>query len=216
MVGFPGGSGVKNMPAKVGDSDSIPGSGRATEERNGNPLPVFLSGKSHGQRSLAGYSPWGHKVRTLLSYWASTLKHLCGRCLHRSLRYISKQNWYKSLPPQKVQSSMYVCVCVRACMLTRIDASVVSDSLRPPGLCPASHLCPWDSPGKNNEVGSHSLLPGIFLTHGSNPGPLHCRQILHWLSSEESLPFNILSPKHSLTLHVFVTRWSFHLCRDIT
>ena len=25
------------------------------------PTPVFLPGKSHGQRSLAGYSPWGHK-----------------------------------------------------------------------------------------------------------------------------------------------------------
>ena len=25
------------------------------------PLAVFLPGKSHGQRSLAGYSPWGHK-----------------------------------------------------------------------------------------------------------------------------------------------------------
>ena len=25
------------------------------------PIPVFLPGKSHGQRSLAGYSPWGHK-----------------------------------------------------------------------------------------------------------------------------------------------------------
>ena len=25
------------------------------------PTPVFLSGKFHGQRSLAGYSPWGHK-----------------------------------------------------------------------------------------------------------------------------------------------------------
>ena len=25
------------------------------------PTPVFLSGKSHGQRSLVGYSPWGHK-----------------------------------------------------------------------------------------------------------------------------------------------------------
>ena len=24
-------------------------------------LPVFLPGKSHGQRSLVGYSPWGHK-----------------------------------------------------------------------------------------------------------------------------------------------------------
>ena len=25
------------------------------------PTPVFLPGKSHGQRSLSGYSPWGHK-----------------------------------------------------------------------------------------------------------------------------------------------------------
>ena len=25
------------------------------------PPPVFLSGESHGQRILAGYSPWGHK-----------------------------------------------------------------------------------------------------------------------------------------------------------
>ena len=24
-------------------------------------MPVFLPGQSHGQRSLAGYSPWGHK-----------------------------------------------------------------------------------------------------------------------------------------------------------
>ena len=25
------------------------------------PTPIFLPGKSHGQRSLAGYSPWGRK-----------------------------------------------------------------------------------------------------------------------------------------------------------
>ena len=31
-------------------------------------------------------------------------------------------------------------------------------------------------------MGYHSLLQGIFLTHGSNPGLLNCRQILHWLS----------------------------------
>ena len=31
-------------------------------------------------------------------------------------------------------------------------------------------LCPWDSPGKNAGVGCHSLLQGIFLTQGSNPG----------------------------------------------
>ena len=31
------------------------------------PTPVFLPGKSHGQRSLAGYSPWGHRSQTQLS-----------------------------------------------------------------------------------------------------------------------------------------------------
>ena len=36
-------------------------------------------------------------------------------------------------------------------------------SLWPYGLEPAKLLCPWDSPGKNTRVGSHSLLQGIFL-----------------------------------------------------
>ena len=30
-------------------------------EKEMQPTPIFLPGKSHGQRSLAGYSPWGHK-----------------------------------------------------------------------------------------------------------------------------------------------------------
>ena len=38
-----------------------PGSGRSPGGGNGTPLPVFLLGKCHGQRSLAGYGPWGHK-----------------------------------------------------------------------------------------------------------------------------------------------------------
>ena len=47
---------VKNPPAK-----SIPGLGRCPGGTQWQPTPVFLSGKSHGQRSLAGYSLWGHK-----------------------------------------------------------------------------------------------------------------------------------------------------------
>ena len=35
---FPGGSVVQNPPAKAGDTDSIPGSGRSPGEENGNPL----------------------------------------------------------------------------------------------------------------------------------------------------------------------------------
>ena len=56
---FPGGSVVKNPPANAGDEGLIPGSGRYSGEGNGYPLQY--SGKSHGQRSLADYSPWGHK-----------------------------------------------------------------------------------------------------------------------------------------------------------
>ena len=39
---------------------------------------------------------------------------------------------------------------------------------------------------KNTRVGSHSLLQGIFLTQGSNPGLPHCREILNHLSHQES------------------------------
>ena len=42
----------------MGDPSSIPGSGRSPGVRNGNPLQY---GKSHGQRSLVGYSPWGRR-----------------------------------------------------------------------------------------------------------------------------------------------------------
>ena len=54
--------------------------------------------------------------------------------------------------------------------------SIMSDSLRPHALCSL-----WNSPGQNTKVGSLSLLQGIFPTQGSNPGLLHCRQILYQL-----------------------------------
>ena len=57
--GFPVGLLVNNPPANAGDACSIPGSGRSPGERKGT--PVFVPVKSHGQRSLAGYSPWGCK-----------------------------------------------------------------------------------------------------------------------------------------------------------
>ena len=55
----PGGSAVKNLPS-MQETNLIPGSEISPEERNGNPLQ-FLHGESHGQRSLMGHSPWGHK-----------------------------------------------------------------------------------------------------------------------------------------------------------
>ena len=40
--------------------------------------------------------------------------------------------------------------------------------------------------GQNIGVDCHFLLQGIFPTHESNLGPLHCRQILYQLSYEGS------------------------------
>ena len=57
------------------------------------------------------------------------------------------------------------------------SCSVVSNSLRPHGL-----YCPWNSPGQNTGVGSHSLLQGIIPTQGWNPGLPHCRQFHYLLS----------------------------------
>ena len=52
-----------------------------------------------------------------------------------------------------------------------------------PTLCNSMDLySPRNSPGQNTGVGSLSLLQGIFLTQGSNPGLPHCRQILDQLS----------------------------------
>ena len=62
LHGLPGGAVVKNPlgnAEEARDADCIPGLGRSPRVQNGN--PVFLLRKFHGQRSLAGYSPWGCK-----------------------------------------------------------------------------------------------------------------------------------------------------------
>ena len=59
--GFPGDSAVNNSPAKARDAGFNPCVGKILWRRKWQLAPVFLPGKSHGQRSLAGYSPWGGK-----------------------------------------------------------------------------------------------------------------------------------------------------------
>ena len=58
------GSVVKNPPGDTGEAGLVPGWGSSPTEGKRQPTPVFLPGKSHGQRSLAGYSPWGHDLAT--------------------------------------------------------------------------------------------------------------------------------------------------------
>ena len=80
----------------------------------------------------------------------------------------------------------------------------MSNSLWLHGLGPTRLLGLWDSPGKNTGVGCHPLLQGIFLTQESNPGLLHCRQILYHLSYQGS-PTSLLII-HSTTLFMLTLK----------
>ena len=63
-LSFPGGTMVKNPPAKAGDTrdvGSIPGVGKIIWSRKWQLTPVFLPGKFPGQGSLVDYGPWSCK-----------------------------------------------------------------------------------------------------------------------------------------------------------
>ena len=57
--GFPGGTIGKESPGNAGDIRHVsdPWVGKVLWRRARQPTPVFLPGESHGQRSLADYSP---------------------------------------------------------------------------------------------------------------------------------------------------------------
>ena len=60
-LGFPGGSAGKESTCNAGDPGLIPGSGRTPGGGHGNPFQYSCLESPHGQRSLAGYTPWGQK-----------------------------------------------------------------------------------------------------------------------------------------------------------
>jgi hypothetical protein len=63
---------VKNMPANA--QGAVQSLGEEDPwRRKWHPTPVFFPEKSHGQRSLVGYSPWGHKSQT---------QQLLNKCVH--------------------------------------------------------------------------------------------------------------------------------------
>ena len=68
-MGFPAGSDGKEYACNAGDLGSIPW------RRAWQPTPVFLPGESP-QRSLVGYSPWGHKESDMTERLSTAHKHL--------------------------------------------------------------------------------------------------------------------------------------------
>ena len=114
------------------------------------PTPAVLSGQSHGQRSLAAYSPWG--------------------CTESNTTEAIKRARPHGFPTGPVPR-VCCCCCCCCCLVAKSYPTL----LQPHGLQPTRLLYPWDFPGKNIEVGYHFVLQGIFPTQGSNPHLLDYR-----------------------------------------
>ena len=84
--GFPSSSVGKESACSAGDLGSITGSGRCPGERRKRwPSPVLLPGEFHGQRSLAGYSPRGHRESDMTVWLNSTFQWSeSAACIHIS------------------------------------------------------------------------------------------------------------------------------------
>ena len=109
--------------------------------RKWQPTPVFLPGKSHGQRGLEGYSLWGCRESDM-----TEKKIICLSSHYLSINHLS----------------CWLCLCgepwLTHCCCCCWVASVVSDSVWPHRRQPNRLLCPWDPPGKNTGVSCHFLL----------------------------------------------------------
>ena len=105
--GFPGGSVDKESACNAGDLGLILGLRKIPCRRAWQSTPIFLPGGSHGQRSLVGYSPWGHKV-------SDTTEWL--KCCYNTATWA------------------IVLLCLKSLMPTTCACSVMSDCLQLHGL----------------------------------------------------------------------------------
>ena len=134
---------VKNPPANAGDArdvDLIPGSRRSPEGGKWQPITKFLHGKFHGQRSLVGYSPWGHKKSDIIevtehscTHSASSVQLLsCVRIFatlrtaarQASLPITNSQSLFKLMSIKSMMPSNHLILCCTLLLLPSIFSSI--------------------------------------------------------------------------------------------
>ena len=95
---------VKNPPANIAGIRDVAQSLDLEDplRRKWQPTPVFLPGKSHGQRSLVGYSPWGRKESDMTEqlHFTFVLQGLrvCHRASLEDSQHLGMPYLFPSLP----------------------------------------------------------------------------------------------------------------------
>ena len=130
-----------------------------------------------------------------------------GNSCYFIMKTVSHFRNFKGKFPFSLYPSTFVFVCVHFCVLFTLHLNAYTRShtvdsqweflsvwvaqscltlCYPVDCSPPGSSVHGDSPGKNTGVGSHSLLQRTFPIQGSNPGLLHCRQILYCQSHQGS------------------------------
>ena len=214
LRGFPGSLDSKESACNAGYLGSILGLGRSPGGGHGNLLQYSCLENPHGQRSLADYSPWGCKELNTTERLSTPITKKISKVLGvlcqepgtkiKSIfdcKHIQSQAWIPTL-----SSITWAKYCLWPPGSWSINTPKKKKSVShsdvnssDPMDCSLPRLlCPWNSPGKNTGVVSHSLLYDIFPIQGPNHGLLLCRQILYHLSHRRSAN----TPKTSSDLKV--------------
>ena len=98
--------------------------------------------------------------------------------------------------------SLHVSICAMLCLVGQSCPTVYS----PMDYSLLGSSVSGDSPGNNTQVCFHSLPQGIFPAQWSNPGLLHCRWSLDWLSHQRS-PYIYIYMHIYLSIHTHT-----HIC----
>ena len=78
--------------------------------------------------------------------------------------------------PGELTLLLWTLLCAGLCFVTQLCLTLCD----PTDCIPPGSSVHGDSPGKNTEVGSHTLLQGIFPTQGLNPGLSHQGSQEYW------------------------------------
>ena len=84
--------------------------GKIPWKRKWQPTPVFLPGKSHGQRSLMGYSPWGRRVGddwSDLAHTCTLIKRLNRGIMKSGLRRKKTEEDVQRVPPREMERCLW-------------------------------------------------------------------------------------------------------------
>ena len=105
---FPGNSDGKESTCNAEDPGLIPGLGRSPGRVHGNPLQYSCLENLHWQRSLVGYSPWGHKQTdtteqlppSITIFWYFLMTFFLFRILFACFIYLTR--FRSEVPPLEI------------------------------------------------------------------------------------------------------------------